>query len=152
MHERFRSIRGFSLLELLAVLAIVAMMAVLVGVSIARSLSAAEVRAASRDLMAAMRYTRGQAILTRTEQTLSVDVEERQYQAPGREPVTLPEGMNVSLFTARTERSGETSGTIRFYPDGSSTGGRVTLAAGEREWEVSVAWLTGEVTREEKGR
>lgn len=149
MREPYPSLRGFSLLELLVVLVIVGLMATLVGVSISRSLSAAEVRSASRDLMAAMRYTRGQAILKRSEQTLAVDVEKRQYQAPGRGVVELPEGMDMRLLTARTERTGDTTGTIRFYPDGSSTGGRVTLVAGEREWEINVAWLTGEVTRQE---
>jgi len=133
------------------VLVIVAIMATVVGVSISRSLTGAEIRAASRDLMAAMRYTRGQAILTRSEQTLEVDAEKRQYQAPGREPVTLPEGMDVTLLTARTEQTGEHAGRIRFFPDGSSTGGKVTLSAGRREWEVDVAWLTGEVSRQEGG-
>lgn len=140
---------GFSLLELLVVLVIVAVMATLIGVSISRSITGAEVRGASRDLMAALRYTRGQAILKRQEQTLSVDVEKRQYQAPGKEAVELPDGMDVRLLTARTERTGESAGTIRFFPDGSSTGGKVTLAAGEREWVVTVGWLTGEIGREE---
>lgn len=140
---------GFSLLELLVVLVIVAMMATLIGVSISRSLTGAEVRTASRDLMAALRYTRGQAILKRQEKTLSVDVEKRQYQAPGKGTVELPEGMEIRLLTARTERTGESSGTIRFFPDGSSTGGKVTLSADEREWVVTVGWLTGEIGREE---
>lgn len=149
MHAHRREQRGFSLLELLVVLIIVALMATVVGVSISRSIGGAEVRSASRDLMAALRYTRGQAILTRSEQTLSVDVEKREYQAPGKAAVTIPEGMTIRLLTARTERTGESAGTIRFFPDGSSTGGTVTLAAGEREWEVTVGWLTGEIRREE---
>lgn len=131
------------------VLVIVALMATVVGVSVSRSITGAEVRTASRDLMAALRYTRGQAILTRSEQTLSVDVEKREYQAPGKQVVTIPDDMTMRLLTARTERTGDSSGTIRFFPDGSSTGGKVTLAAGEREWVVTVGWLTGEIAREE---
>ncbi len=151
MHALRRRHRGFSLLELLVVLVIVALMATVVGVSVSRSITGAEVRSASRDLMAALRYTRGQAILTRSEQTLSVDVEKREYQAPEKSTVTIPEDMTMRLLTARTERTGESSGTIRFFPDGSSTGGKVTLAAGEREWVVNVGWLTGEISREEGG-
>lgn len=149
MRAHRRRLRGFSLLELLVVLIIVALMATVVGVSVSRSITGAEVRTASRDLMAALRYTRGQAILKRSEQTLSVDVEKREYQAPGKPVVTIPDDMTMRLLTARTERTGESAGNIRFFPDGSSTGGKVTLAAGEREWVVNVGWLTGEISREE---
>lgn len=149
MHALCRKHRGFSLLELLVVLVIVALMATVVGVSISRSISGAEVRSASRDLTAALRYTRGQAILTRSEKTLSVDVEKREYQAPDKPVVTIPEDLTIRLLTAQTEQTGESAGTIRFFPDGSSTGGKVTLAAGEREWVVTVGWLTGEIGREE---
>ena len=36
-------------------------------------------------------------------------------------------------------------GSIRFYPDGGSNGGRITVASGERKFEVDVDWLTGRV-------
>ena len=39
-------------------------------------------------------------------------------------------------------RAGE--GAILFFPDGGSTGGRVTLSAGTAAWSADVAWLTGE--------
>lgn len=137
--------RGFSLLEMLVVIILVALIATVVGVSISRSIFGAEVRSASRDVMSGLRYTRGQAILKREEQLFQVDVEQRSYQAPGRDPVTLPEGMGIRLLTARSELTGESSGAIRFFPDGSSTGGTVTLNIEEREWQVTVGWLTGEI-------
>jgi general secretion pathway protein H len=34
---------------------------------------------------------------------------------------------------------------IRFDPDGSSTGGRVILAAGAQKMEIGIDWLTGRV-------
>ena len=49
-------------------------------------------------------------------------------------------------FTGAREaqaRAGE--GAILFFPDGGSTGGRVTLASGRAAWSVDVGWLTGEV-------
>ena len=39
-----------------------------------------------------------------------------------------------------------TTGDIRFNPDGSSSGGRITLADGSRRVAVGVDWLTGRVT------
>ena len=138
--------RGFSLLELMAVMVIIGLMLALVATSISRSVSSAEVRTTARNVMAAMRYTRGQAIIKREEKTLDFDLEEMTYQAPDRDLVELPEGVEMKLLTARAELESESKGRIRFYPDGSSTGGRVTIIAGEREWEVEVAWLTGEIS------
>ena len=39
----------------------------------------------------------------------------------------------------------ERQGSIRFFPDGGSNGGRITVASGERKYEVDVDWLTGRV-------
>lgn len=148
-----RRSRGFSLLELMVVLVIVGLLLALVATSLSQSISAAEVRTAARDVMAALRYTRGQAIIKREERTLDVNLEKMTYQAPDKDLKHLPEGVELKLLTARSELTDENVGSIRFYPDGSSTGGRVTVIAGQREWVVNVAWLTGEITmqREQDG-
>jgi general secretion pathway protein H len=143
---------GFTLVELLFVMIIAAVALTLVGTSISRSISGAEMRTAARKLAASLRYTRTHAILVKSEQVFLIDAENRSYTAPGREPVVLPEGMNVQLTTARSELTSENVGGIRFYPDGGSTGGHVLLEANERIYRVNVAWLTGEasVQREEE--
>lgn len=140
--------RGFTLVELLVVMVIAALVLALVGTSISRSITGAEMRTAARKVAANLRYTRTQAILQKTEQVFVVDTEARTYQAPEREAVELPEGMNVSLTTARTELTGESAGGIRFYPDGGSTGGYVELESNNRIYKVSVVWLTGETVVE----
>ncbi|MEE8339250.1 MAG: GspH/FimT family pseudopilin [Xanthomonadales bacterium] len=137
---------GFTLVELMVVLIIIALIMALVGTSISRSVSGAEMRNAARKLAASLRYTRTHAILVKSEQVFLVDTENRSYVAPGREPVELPEGMNVHLTTARSELTSETVGGIRFYPDGGSTGGYVLLEANERIYRINVAWLTGEAS------
>jgi general secretion pathway protein H len=55
----------------------------------------------------------------------------------------------MKLLTAQSELTEDGKGRIRFYPDGSSTGGRVTILRDTKEWRVEVAWLTGEVRLEE---
>jgi len=143
---------GFSLLELLVVLMIVAIMMGLLSMSVSRGVSGAEVRNASRQIAAGMRYTRSLALRTKQAQRFIVDVEDKSWQAGDREEKRLPEGMEVELFTAREEMLDETRGAIRFFPDGSATGGRVTVSAGEREWDIGVEWLTGEITQGEPDR
>lgn len=136
--------KGFTLVELMFVMVIVAFMLALVGTSISQSISGAEMRTAARKVSAGLRYTRTKAILSKSEQVFLLDTETRRYTAADREPVELPEGMNVELNTARSELTSETAGGIRFYPDGGSTGGNVRLEANGRVYQVNVAWLTGE--------
>jgi len=136
--------RGFSLLELLLVLLIVSMMAALVGTSVSRSVSAAELRNASRGLIAALRYTRSHAMVTHEEQVLLIDTEKKSYTPPLRDAVELPQAIELSLTTARRELVNENLGGIRFFPDGASTGGKVILFVNKRQYEVNISWLTGE--------
>ena len=140
--------RGFTLVEIMVVLVIVALMMALVGSSISRNISGAQMRTAAGKVAASMRYTRTQAILTKTEQVFLVDTEKLTYQAGDSEAKELPEGMKVELNTARSELTSETAGGIRFYPDGGSTGGNVRLEANGRIYRVNVAWLTGEASVE----
>ena len=135
---------GFTLVEVVVVLVIVALVMGFVATSISRSISGAEAREAARNVVAALRYTRTRAILDKQEAVFQVDTEKRTYQAPGRPQVTLPEGVEVSITTARSELTSEAAGGIRFFPDGGSTGGHVDLFVNEREYRVDVAWLTGE--------
>jgi general secretion pathway protein H len=137
---------GFTLVELMAVMVIIALVMGLVATSISRSVSGAESRAAARKVVAALRYTRAQAILQKTQTVFMVDTEQRSYTAPGREAVVLPDGIDVLLTTARSELTSETAGGIRFFPDGGSTGGHVDVIVRGREYRVDVAWLTGEAT------
>ena len=141
--------RGFTLIEIIAVIALLALAASTVVFFVSRSLSTQQIKGAGRDLVAALRYTRGQAIVKRKEQALELDVEKRAYRAPNKPEVSLPKDMTMKLLTAAQERVDETTGRVRFFPDGSSTGGRISLIAGEREWQVEIAWLTGEVRMRE---
>ena len=57
----------------------------------------------------------------------------------------LPRGVELKLFTAQKDLVDDKVGSIRFYPDGGSNGGRITVGSGERKYEVDVDWLTGRV-------
>jgi len=137
---------GFTLVELIVVMVIIALMMGLVGTSLSRSVSSAESRAATRKLVANLRYTRTKAIVDKQEKTFTVDIENRSYRAPGRKQITLPDGVELTLTTARSEMTAENVGGIRFFPDGGSTGGHIEMYVNGREYRVDVAWLTGEAT------
>ena len=141
--------RGFTLIELVAVIVLIGIAISVVSLSFSKSLSNSRIQAASRDLVAALRYTRGQAIVKGQQAALDLDMQNNTYQAPGRPLVTLPKEMHMTLLTAESEQTGATSGRIRFFPDGASTGGHISVFMGSREWRINVSWLTGQVVREE---
>ena len=138
--------RGFTLVELMVVMVIIALVMGLVATSMSSSISSAEARAASRKLVASLRYTRARAILDKREQVLLVNLDERSYQAPGRDQIKLPEGVDLTISTARSELTSESVAGIRFFPDGGSTGGHIELTVNGREYRINVAWLTGETS------
>lgn len=142
MHRRRR---GFTLLEILVVLALMSLMYALVPPLFSAG-GTTELRAAARQLAAGLRKARGHAIASREEATLTVDVEKRRFKVAGdvRE-YALPASADLKVFTAQSEVVREDVATIRFYPDGSSTGGAVTVARGETKFRVDVDWLTGNV-------
>lgn len=140
--------RGFTLVEVMVVMVIIALVMGMVATSISSSVSGAEARAATRKLVASLRYTRARAIIDKSEQVFQVNTENRSYQAPGRKLITLPEGVDVTITTARSEITSEEVAGIRFFPDGGSTGGHIELTVNEREYRVNVAWLTGETKME----
>lgn len=138
---------GFTLLELVVVLVIaVAAYALILGVPIGGGRNA-DLKAAARMLASGLRQAQITAMATRRDATLDLDLESREFRVGGGKAATrLPEDVELKLYTAESEVTGERTGAIRFYPDGSSTGGRITVASGRREYIVDVDWLTGRVT------
>ena len=139
--------RGFTLIEVLAVLVIGAMIySLFLGVPF-RGSGIADLKAAARTVAAGLRQAQSTAMATRRDALLTIDLEAREFQVTGIDSSrNLPRDLEISLFTAQQEVTSEKKGSIRFYPDGSSTGGRITLAAGERKYLVDVDWLTGRVS------
>jgi general secretion pathway protein H len=137
---------GFTLIEMLVVLALMALIAGIAIPILGPGVSTAELKSSARKVAAGLRMAREDAVATRTDTRLVLDLEHRTFQIERDTHVyALPRGLELKLFTAQNDIISESVGAIRFYPDGGSTGGRVTLAAGERKFEVDVDWLTGRV-------
>jgi len=137
---------GFTLIELLVVVAIAAIAVSITPPLIAQAMPGVELRSAARQLAAGLRYARSRAATAREESTLSLDLEARTFKVSGREQTQhLSERLQIELITAASETKGERVGAIRFFPDGGSTGGRITLKRDERQTAVDVDWLTGRI-------
>ena len=147
-----RAARGFTLLEVLLVLVIAAAGFALVVRFTSAGVSGAELKSAARTVAAGLRAARGTAIATQESAAMLLDLDRRTIEVTGAaKPRALSDRLELKLFTAQSEVRDDSHGAIRFYPDGSSTGGRVTLSAGERKLLVDVDWLTGRVSIKEGG-
>jgi general secretion pathway protein H len=138
---------GFTLVELLVVLAIAGLMIGLVPPLLAGGYARAQFRHAARDIAATLRETRGLSITHGRSEPFLATVDRGEFAAgtSGR-PHHLPSGMRMILITTTREVLGEQVGDIRFFPDGSSTGGGVRLIQGEREYDILVDWFTGRIS------
>ncbi len=65
--------------------------------------------------------------------------------SPGRRSGSFPDDVEIVLTTARSELFSSGAGSIRFFPDGTSTGGGVEITRDGRKFLVTVDWLTGRV-------
>ena len=138
--------RGFTIIELLVVMVIMALAYTLASPMISSGVSGAELKASARQIAAGLRKARSDAISRRQESVLTLDLATRQFQLTGDARVyRLPPSVAVKVFTAQSELVGGTAGSIRFFPDGGSTGGRITLSANARNYDVDINWLTGQV-------
>jgi general secretion pathway protein H len=143
MRER---ITGVTLLELLIVLALMAIVAGFVIPMFGGPVSTSELRASARQLAAGLRMARSEAVSERRETFLVLDVTGKRFKVD-RDPQEhkLPARIDLKLFTAQNDLVDENVGSIRFFPDGGSNGGRITVGAGQRKFDVDIDWLTGRV-------
>lgn len=143
---------GFTLLEMMIVLVLVAGVAAMLASNLIGRMASTKASMTARSVAAAVRYTRAHALRTRQPQLLQVDLEGRTVTAPSRPAIEVPEPLEIKLLTATQEVSSRKQGAIRFFPDGGSTGGKLTLVAEGRTWEIAVSWLTGEITVNDSAR
>jgi len=137
---------GFSLIELLVVVAVMGfILALIVGYRAPWS-SGLSLEGTAAELASGLRLARSQAIADNRPVAFALDLAGHRYRVGGDPPRGLPPKLSIGLLTVNGEKRSATVGDIRFNPDGSSTGGRITLAQGDRRVAVGVDWLTGRVT------
>jgi general secretion pathway protein H len=141
-----RGAAGFTLIELIVALAILGFALVLITGYKAPWSSGIELKGTAAELAAALRLARSQAIAADRPVALDLDLAAHRYRVGDGAVHTLPIQMSIELLTVAGQNRGRTKGDIRFNPDGSSTGGRISLGEGRRRIAVGVDWLTGRIT------
>jgi general secretion pathway protein H len=138
-------LRGFTLFELLIVLFILSLASAVTAPKIVVAVDSTRTRNAASELASALRTTRSEAIRRNRDLVLVLDVDARTFQQPNRPPREIGRGIMVRMLTAAGERIGSHTAGIRFYSDGSASGGEISLQDGKTRHDVSVDWLSGRV-------
>jgi general secretion pathway protein H len=152
MTSRFRPSAGFTLIEMIVVLTILGLMTALIVANGARVSPAVHARAAAQAISGALRSARSEAVLSNRSVSFTLDIAARSYQWGQTPRQLLPADLRLSLLTSRELLESGNTGSIRFDPDGGSTGGRVSIEGGGIVWWVGVDWLSGRVSADEKPR
>ncbi len=142
--ELNRKDRGFTLFEILVVLVIFTLILTIVPPFLPNVIASSQTKTATRELTANLKKTRSMAITQQKEYALSVDVEKKIFSVDNKpEKLNLPDESRVTIITARSEQESDNKGQIRFFPDGSSTGGQIKIGYKSKEYIIDVNWLTG---------
>jgi len=139
-----RTSAGFTLFEMLVVLAIIGLVVALALPNLRGPPDNLRLEAAARTVASALRLSRSQAIARNADVVLTIDADRRIFESSTGPAIQLDHEISVEFIFAAPERRGRAAGGIRFFPDGTSSGGDIVLTLDKRRASISVNWLTGE--------
>ena len=138
-------LKGFTLLELVVATGIVALVIGVSAPSMQRLYQSAQYHGAVNDVVTLLSSARHSAIQKGRNEDVLIDPESRIIIA-GEKEQQLPTNLYIDVLGAR-ELNREGAGVIRFYADGSSSGGYVKLQNDSGMGvQVEVDWLLGRMT------
>ncbi|MFC3228221.1 Tfp pilus assembly protein FimT/FimU [Marinibaculum pumilum] len=141
---------GFTILEVLVVLTIIAI-AMAVMPSLLTGINSARLRAAALDFVAALREVRGHASTSQAQVDVLLDLQRLRYSLSTAPETFRPLPAVVDSIAVAPERlvtGGSRVARLRFLPDGSATGARISLHNGNLSYTVEINGLTGAVWRD----
>jgi general secretion pathway protein H len=145
-NPRSGRVDGFTLIELLVSLAILGLALTLIAGYKPPWSRGLGLQATAAELAAGLRLARSEAIMSNRPVLFDLDLMGHRYRIGTGTPRGLPADLSLELLTISGEAVNGREGDIRFNPDGSSTGGRISLADKRRRIGVGVDWLTGRVS------
>jgi general secretion pathway protein H len=135
---------GLTLIEMMVALAVIAGITAMAVPFLGKSRGTAAVRLAAREIAGELREARSNAVSHNRIELFAANVDDAAFQVKSAgETRHLPPGVAMTLYTTIDQVEPARQATIRFYPDGSSTGGGVKLSQNGREIAILVDWLTG---------
>lgn len=135
---------GFTLLEMLLAISIAVLILGVSAPATMRLYESVRYQGAVREVMAILVSGRYSAITDGEARDVIIDPQKKELKL-NNTVKELPGSVELTVVSAR-ELNREGAGVIRFYPDGSSSGGGVQLEdVSGRRAQVQVDWLLGKV-------
>ncbi|HEY2069248.1 MAG TPA: type II secretion system protein [Rhizomicrobium sp.] len=134
-----RSKAGYTLMEMLVVLTILGFVSAAALPMLSASRPGLRAKAAARAVASDFGAARQEAILKGEEARVTFDPASSSYALPGGARRVLPQG--IALSAQQRE--------IDFFPDGSSSGGSVTVTSGATRHRVTARWPSGQIVLDE---
>jgi len=130
--EMKRGEGGFTLIELGIVMALVGIMALFMAPAIGEWIDNFRIRQAARDISSTLQQAKMQAISTKTTNSVDFDTTNNTY-------TLQPEGKMAQVQRGVNIVDGSTTATVSFAPDGSSSGGTITIDnAKGKQYQVNI--------------
>ena len=141
---------GFTIIELITSLAIVLLAMAIISPLMQNGSNSINVKTISYDIASTLRLARSLAISRQSDIRFVLDAKNRKYwisMNPKRH--TLPNDLEIFLTTSHKEIINEEIGMVNFYPDGSSSGGIITINNDNSKRRIEINWITGRITLKE---
>ena len=139
--------RGFTLTELLVVLVVVGLAIALVGPMLFRNSPASELRRSVELIETAARMARTEARLSGRDTLLSVNLDARTLTVlPSERGFQLGRNIDLRATVADQELDGDIA-SVRFFPEGATTGGTFLLELHDTQRAIRISWITGATER-----
>ncbi|MEE2525563.1 GspH/FimT family protein [Hyphobacterium sp. HN65] len=137
--------KGYTLTELLVVLVVLGLAVALVAPALFRSSPQSRLNNSLAQLEQAARLAQTQARLTGQDTLLQVDLDDRTLTLfPGEESFQLDRAVEIRATVAEHELDGNLA-SIRFFPEGVTTGGTFLLTLDNRQEALRISWITGRI-------
>ena len=148
--------RGFTLLELLVVLTVLGFALMWSGPSLQKLSENVEYRRAINEVSSSLRLARREARSSGVPVDFLVDpatnliaVSKNPYILPGDKFRQIPAGLSINIVSAAEMSPDGSLAAIRFYPNGGSSGGELTISRRSGSGIIFyVDWLLGDVHEE----
>ncbi len=137
-------------------LTIAGLLVTLVPPAISAAVPGVRLKVATRDFAMTLRQARSLAITRGEETDVIIAIEPPQYVVAGGNPSKLSGNIELEMragaFVAATQLSTFADAstrdkfTLRFYPDGSASGGEIKISQGRSAYLVNIDWFIGSIS------
>lgn len=145
MISRAKQENGFTLIELLVVLAILAVSIAIVVGSRTDMRGGLALKSVTDGMAASLNEARSEAIATGRPAIVEIDLVRRVWRDAKSRETEFPTDLALDVRSATGLSVRAKTAAFEFEPDGSATGGHISLSEGDRQSSIDVHWITGRV-------